>query len=61
MPSYDVIGRIDSAQKTGLVLLVMSSYDVIGGTETARKTGLVLSNWSLQKRVNFRKDFWDCL
>ena len=39
MSSYDVIGRTETAQETGLV---MSSYDVIGRTETDRKTGLVL-------------------
>ena len=60
MLSYDVIGRTETARKTGLVLLVMLSYDVIGRTETAGKTGLVLSNSPLQKRVIFRKDFWDC-
>ena len=42
MSPYDVIGRIETAQKTGLVLLVMSSYDVIGHTVTVWKTGLVL-------------------
>ena len=59
MSSYDIICHIETAQKTGLVL-VMLSYDVIGRTETARKTGLGLSNSPLQKRVIFRKDFWDC-